>query len=281
MATGIYLIDNPPATRQFRSPRREAPSGVVVVHTAESFADETPPDRGAENVAAFIARRSNPGSYHDLADSDSIIQLVRYSDEAFHDATGSNPHSYGVSAAAQAAKWPDYSPEWRKATVTNMARAAARYARWLYDRRGIIIPARRISRADSEDRTPGFISHALRDPDRRTDPGPHFPWPFFLTQYAHIIAFGEVEDMELTDNLSLSGSTQALIGAPTASVDNALENGLIGGVNSKTILPIVRSIQTDVAALHAKLDSLPSTPEGFAALVAAAVADVLKERLES
>jgi hypothetical protein len=116
-----------------------------------------------------------------------VIQLVRYSDEAFHDATGSNPHSYGVSAACQAAKWLDYSQEWRNATVTNMARAAARYALWLKSRSGIVVPAQRITRPESEDREPGFISHAARDPDRRTDPGKDFPWTFFLSQYARLV----------------------------------------------------------------------------------------------
>jgi hypothetical protein len=120
--------------------------------------------------------------------------LVRYSDEAFHDATGSNPHSYGVSAACQAAKWPEYPQAWRNATVTNMARGAARYARWLKARSGIVIPARRVSRAESENRKPGFISHAERDPTRRTDPGKTFPWTFFLAQYNTLLLNGD-DDM--------------------------------------------------------------------------------------
>lgn len=179
-----YLIDNPPRIRQFRLPRRATPSGVVVVHTAESFPDETGPDAGAENVARFIRDRTNFGSYHDLADSDSLINLVPYDAEAFHDGTGSNPHSYGLSAATQAAKWPNLSPEWTDATVRNMARGAARYARWIKREHGITIPARRITRAQSEARVPGFISHGERDPGRRTDPGRFFPWEKFLTYYA-------------------------------------------------------------------------------------------------
>lgn len=180
----VYLVENPPRIRQYRSPRRERPSGVVVVHTAESFPDEVGPDTGAENVARFIELRTNHGSYHDLVDSDSIIQMVRYSDEAFHDATGSNPHSYGVSAATQAAKWRELGDDWVDATVRNMARATARYATWLHEHYGIVIPARRITRAESEHRKPGFISHAERDPDRRTDPGRYFPWDDFLGYYA-------------------------------------------------------------------------------------------------
>ena len=45
-----------------------------------------------------------------------------------------------------------------------MAAAAARYATWVRNRSGIVIPARRISRAESDARVPGFISHAERDP---------------------------------------------------------------------------------------------------------------------
>lgn len=187
MATGIYLVDNPPVRSQYRSPRREQPSGVIVVHTAESFPDETGPDTGAENVANFIRTRTNAGSYHDLADSDSTIRLVRYSDEAFGDATGSNPHAYHVSAATQAAKWDQLGDQWVRATVRNMAAAVAAYATWLRQQRGIVIPARRVTRAQSEDRLPGFISHAERDPARRTDPGAGFPWGTFFSDYEQIM----------------------------------------------------------------------------------------------
>jgi hypothetical protein len=184
MATGIYLIDHPPRIRQYRSPRRAKPSGLIVVHTAEWFPDESGPDSGAENCAGFIVRRTNYGSYHHLVDSDSIIQLVRFGDEAFHDATGSNPYSYGVSAATQAAKWNTVGTKWRQATVLNMARGSARYARWVKSNYGILIPAKRVTRAESENRKPGFISHAERDPARRTDPGKLFPWTMFLNEYA-------------------------------------------------------------------------------------------------
>lgn len=179
-----YLEDHPPRIRQYRQPRRAKPSGVIVVHTAESYPDEAGPDTGAENVAAFIARRTNYGSYHDLVDSDSIIQLVPYDAEAFHDGTGSNPHSYGVSAATQAHRWATLGDAWVDRCVRNMAAASARYARWVRAEHGVIIPAWRITRAQSEDRQPGFLSHAERDPGRRTDPGKDFPWPKFLGYYA-------------------------------------------------------------------------------------------------
>jgi hypothetical protein len=200
-----YLVTHPPRIRQFRD-RGTAPSGVVVVHTAESYPDEHGPDDGAENVARFIQGRITYGSYHHLADSDSIVRLVPYSQQAYGDGTGSNPHAYHVSAATQAHRWPALSPEWRDATVRNMARAAARYARWLRAEHGITIPARRISRAQSDARIPGFISHAERDPGRRTDPGADFPWELFLDNYATEMRgtdpSEEDDDMKLTDPLN-------------------------------------------------------------------------------
>jgi len=178
-----YLIKHPPRIRQFRA-RGTTPSGVVVVHTAESAPDWIGADAGAEQVARFIQNRTTYGSYHDLCDSDSIVQLVPYDQQAYGDGTGSNPHAYHVSAATQAAKWNRATPAWREATVRNMAKAAARYARWLKAEHGITIPARKITRAQSDARVPGFLAHGDRDPSRRTDPGESFPWDEFLAEYA-------------------------------------------------------------------------------------------------
>lgn len=129
-----------------------------------------------------------------------------YSAEAYHDGTGSNPHSYGVSAATMAARWPSLDDDWIDATVRNMARAAARFSRWIKTEYGIVIPARRISRAESERRKPGFLSHAERDPARRTDPGRNFPWGQFLDDYAAFMAGAipstpEDDDMQLNELL--------------------------------------------------------------------------------
>jgi hypothetical protein len=189
-----YLITHPPKIRQFRD-RGTTPSGVCVVHTAESTPDWVGHDTGAEGVANFISGRTDYGSYHDLTDSDSIVQLVPYGQQAYGDGTGSNPHAYHVSAATQAAKWNQASKEWREATVRNMAKAAARYARWIKREHGVTIPARRITRAQSEARVPGFISHGERDPGRRTDPGPDFPWDLFLTTYAAEMGTPQEDDM--------------------------------------------------------------------------------------
>lgn len=69
-----YLIDNPPATRQFYPSRPSGLSGGVVIHTTEGAGGFT----AAENTAAFISRRSDPGSYHCIVDSEpnSAVHLM-------------------------------------------------------------------------------------------------------------------------------------------------------------------------------------------------------------
>jgi hypothetical protein len=178
-----YLDDHPPARTQFRQ-RYATPTGLIVVHTAESMLDTIGEDTGAEGVADFIRRRADPGSYHRLVDSDSIVALVRFEMAAYGDGTGSNEFAIHLSFACRAADWPGMDPGRREAFLVNGARAAREAATWLEREHGVTVPARRVTRTQSEQRVAGFISHAERDPDRRTDPGPGFPWDRFLTLYA-------------------------------------------------------------------------------------------------
>lgn len=178
-----YLDDHPPARTQFRR-RYATPTGLIVMHTAESALDAIGEDTGAEGVADFIRRRSDPGSYHRLVDSDSIVPLVRFEMAAYGDGTGSNEFAIHLSFACRASDWPGMDPGRREAYLVNGARAAREAATWLEREHGITVPARRVTRPQSDQRAAGFISHGERDPGRRTDPGPAFPWDRFLTLYA-------------------------------------------------------------------------------------------------
>lgn len=191
-----YLVEHPPRSQQYRNPRRDEPSGVITIHTAENTPDYVAFDGGAEAVARFIQQRPDPGSYHELVDSDSAILMVPYEFEAFHDATGGNLHSLSVSIATRADVWPLAPKAWRDGAIEQAAQAAARQAAWVRARTGIIVPASRLTRDESELRMPGFISHAQRDPRRRTDPGKVFPWPQFLARFAEIT--NQEDDMGLS-----------------------------------------------------------------------------------
>lgn len=263
-----YLLDHPPASPQFRRPRREKPSGVVVVHSAENVPDINPPDTGAEQVAGFIARRSDPGSYHDLVDSDSIVQLVPYDAEAFHDATGSNRHAYSVSGAFRVSTWGDMPQSWRNAVVRNMAIAARGYAAWLEGNYGIVIPARRISREESEARIPGFISHAERDPANRTDPGPEFPWDQFLAEFA-----GEQQEEE-----ALDANQAAQLSAVYESINtlNLVAFSVLGDATNPSMRALLALLLSRTGQVTAE-EIAAAIPDGIAQDVAAAIAARLAE----
>lgn len=182
MAT--YLEQHPPRRSQFRRTRRAAVTGGICVHTAENTTDLKLPDGGAEAVARFISTRSNAGSYHSIADSDSVVRVMPYEWEAFGEGTGSNRWALHLSWACKAHQWAHLPNAWVDGAIRNGATEAARMAHWVKKTRGIIVPARRITLAEYRAGEPGFISHGEVDPGRRSDPGSEFPWDSFLHHFA-------------------------------------------------------------------------------------------------
>lgn len=183
---GYYLQDNPnPNTPQFGWPRKKV-SGVIGVHTAENNTDFAGADSGAEDVARFIGRRADYGSYHALADADSRIKLVHPSYSAWADTTN-NAHGMSVSGAMQAARWRELTPERAAALTRNMAYAAAELVRDAIAA-GLMTsptPARRITPAEAiAGSKAGFYGHGETNPGRRYDPGQNFDWILFLQTYA-------------------------------------------------------------------------------------------------
>ncbi|MEM7338979.1 MAG: N-acetylmuramoyl-L-alanine amidase [Actinomycetota bacterium] len=186
---GVYLEDNPPARSQFRRVRRATVTGAIVVHTAENNTDTTLPDGGAEAVARFISRRRDAaGSYHSIVDSDSIVQLGKYEWEMFHEGTGGNRWSLGLSFACRAAQWPTLPERWFVGALRNGAKEAANMARWVEQTVGVTVPAQRISPSQYRSAQPGFVGHGELDPGRRSDPGSQFPWEEFLRYFAEEMA---------------------------------------------------------------------------------------------
>jgi peptidoglycan hydrolase-like protein with peptidoglycan-binding domain len=222
---GIFLEQNRPRRSQFRAGRRDPVKSVIVVHTAESGTDRSGPDPKAENVASFIQNRSDPGSYHLIGDADSIIQMIRFENEAFHDRTGSNRWAIGLSLAMNAADWSGLTASRRRELTETAAQMAAIAARWLDDR-GLPLPApQRLTKVQSDrSDASGFISHARRDPSRRTDPGTDFPWSEFFRLYQQQLSDGGVEpppEALIRELQSLVGATpDGIVGPLTIAALN-------------------------------------------------------------
>lgn len=180
-----YLIANPPRIRQFRD-RRAKVTGLIVIHTAESAPDEVGPDTGTENVARFIRDRTTPGCYHTLVDSDSRLPLVPYDLATYGDGTGSNEFAVHLSFATQAAKWASLGKDWVEGALDQMAIEIKNVIDW-FKTKGIEFRLRLVNKAQSDAGWSGLISHALRDPGRRSDPGAGFPWDRLLKKVAALI----------------------------------------------------------------------------------------------
>ena len=98
---GYYLLDNPPASPQFYTSRNSTPTWAIGVHTSEG---STGPG-SARNLAAFIARRSDPGSYACIVDSEETVVLVPPSFSTFSvSASGYNSRTWHICLAGRSAE---------------------------------------------------------------------------------------------------------------------------------------------------------------------------------
>jgi peptidoglycan hydrolase-like protein with peptidoglycan-binding domain len=97
---GFYLLDNPPASQQFYPSRNNGWQGGIVIHTTEGVGGYD----SAENTAAYIARRSDPGSYHAIADLNGVVWLMPITYTAFGvAASGFNSTCVMIALAARSA----------------------------------------------------------------------------------------------------------------------------------------------------------------------------------
>jgi N-acetyl-anhydromuramyl-L-alanine amidase AmpD len=167
--------------RHFRSVPGKRAVRLIVIHSME--APER--DNTAENVARFFQTTSRPASAHLCIDNNSIVQCVMDNDVAFA-APGTNNDGIHLELAGKAdqneAQWLD---AYGVLLIENAANAAAQYC-LKYD-----IPVKRLTNDELRDKkNKGFIGHvqasAVFPPNAgHHDPGPGFPWEFFLERVKH------------------------------------------------------------------------------------------------
>jgi hypothetical protein len=158
---GYYLLDNPPRSPQFYRSRNSTPTYAIGVHTSEG---PTGPGT-ARNLAGFIARRSDPGSYHAIVDSEETVVLVPPSFTTFSVAVSNyNSRTWHICLAGRSA---DLSPD--DANTQAMIRRAGEAIRAVWGFLGIdpAVNAQWIG-TDALNR-PGLFCHGDVQPWDRSD----------------------------------------------------------------------------------------------------------------
>ena len=157
---GYYLLDNPPRSPQFYPSRSNTPTYAVGVHTSEG---PTGPG-SARNLAAFIARRSDPGSYACIVDSEETVVLVPPDYTTFSvAASGYNSRTWHICLAGRSAELSPDDPN----TQAMIARAGEAI-RTLWTLLGIPLSNAEWIGTDALNR-PGLFCHGDVQPWDRSD----------------------------------------------------------------------------------------------------------------
>lgn len=149
----------------------------LVVHTTEGSEHAT----SAEDGASYDSWRTDGTSCHFFHDSNSTVQCVRTEDVAYSAFYNGNMkgihHELCTQASDSATAWAD---EYHKAMLDRAAKQVARdCVKWG-------IPVVRLTPAQMQAGKKGICGHAdvtkayPQDPGDHTDPGPNFPWTWFL-----------------------------------------------------------------------------------------------------
>jgi len=177
---GYYLIDNPPARRQFHPTRVHRWTGGIGLHTTESIIDLSPPDLGAENVARYISTRQEPGSYARIIDSDSTVFLVPDTFTTFSIGTpGFNSRTLNFALACRVTDLT-LSHVWTRRSLQRLAVNCVQA--WEDGGFDPIASARFISAPEALER-PGLFHHGDAQPADRTDAWTRHPERVALNDY--------------------------------------------------------------------------------------------------
>lgn len=192
-----YLIDKPnPSGPHYYTRRRPCQHGkttphLIVIHTAEVLPDWEEEDTAAEKVARYASTTTRQVSWHVTIDSDSTIPMLPDEYTAFH-VRGFNSCSLGIEIGTQAHKWYGSPDEWRYSILHRIADQCAAWGkRW-------DIPATQLSLAQIGAGHAGLVGHFQLDPERRSDPGPAFPWNYLVKEMgARLQPTGPLTDDEI------------------------------------------------------------------------------------
>lgn len=244
MSSGFWLLDHPnPNGKFYYAVRRTCSHGVptgdlphiAVVHTAESLPDYTLPDTSGESLAKYASSTTRPVSWHATVDSDGAIPMLPDTYVGFH-VIGYNSCAVGMEIATKASGWATSDPLWMKRILDQ---AANQIAWWC---RTHNLPVKRLTRAEVNGGERGIVDHARLDPERRTDPGPAFPWESFLTNVESRLTPGYIDRPFWPDYAA-------------ASIQKAIDRGVMAGDGSRWF-PDRQVTRAEIAVILDRLNLL-------------------------
>lgn len=188
------------------SPNHGGPSGVIV---ALCFHDEEAPETNdqAENVAAFFAKSSTQASTTGTIDNNSMVGCVPYGVTAWHSGAGS-PWNGAIEGYEHSGYARQTREEWLDAYgIEMLERSAKHFAKRCHD---LNIPPRKVTPAQLREavmtRDPskgGICSHkditdAVPVQYGHYDPGPDFPWDYYISRVNFYYGGNTTEDIMAT-----------------------------------------------------------------------------------
>jgi hypothetical protein len=199
------------------------------------FHDEEYPEslHSAEDVQAFFAQSSTQASTNAAIDPDSIAGCVDYAQIPWHTGAGS-PHNWACEGYEHDGYAHQSAAEWLDAHGIALLERSARFFAWRCHQLGI--PPRKISASEylaalaaNDPSMGGIMGHdtiteAAQVRGGHTDPGPQFPWGYFIKRVRHHY-YGNEEDSsmaELTSEVQAAFDKLA-VGTLKAVVDSVEE----------------------------------------------------------
>ena len=175
---------------------RRSPVSLIAIHTMEApEAAQT-----AENVANYFKRVD--ASAHWCVDNDSRVRVVKDEDTAWT-LPGANSRSLNIEIAGYAKQdADDWADEY---SIDALEIAAVCAAEWCDKYK---IPIRKLTDDQIRSGAKGFVGHVdvnrVYKQSSHWDPGPSFPWSYFLGRVSHYVEQNEPGDPKPVDKKTAS-----------------------------------------------------------------------------
>ena len=195
---------------------RRAPISLIAIHTMEApEAAQT-----AENVAKYFKRVD--ASAHWCVDNDSRVRVVKDEDTAWT-LPGANSRSLNIEIAGYAKQDAD---DWADSySIDALEIAAVCAAEWCDKYQ---IPIRKLTDDQIRSGAKGFVGHVdanrVYKQSSHWDPGPGFPWAYFLGRVSHYVEKREPSDPKPVSKKSTSWNNKGYSKAYIKTQQNLLKD---------------------------------------------------------